>query len=46
MLLEEVFIYGVSALYGSPDNGLEGQLINDSRDAFSQMKDQLDGIIG
>ena len=45
MLFEEVFIYGINALDGGPDEGLDRQLIHDPGDTFCQVKDCLDGVI-
>jgi hypothetical protein len=45
VLLEEVFIYGINALDGGPDEGLDRQLIHDPWDTLCQMEDCLDGSI-
>ncbi len=46
VLFEEVFIDGIGAADLGADDGLKGDLIDESGQAFSQVKDQLDGVIG
>ena len=46
MLFEEIFIDVFNSFYGGLNEGLQSDLVDDPWEAFSQVKDHLDGIIG
>ncbi len=46
MLFKEVFIDGINSPYGSLNEALKSDLVDDPGEAFSQMENDLDSIIG
>lgn len=46
MLFKEVFIDVFNSSYGGLNEGLQSDLVDDPWEAFSQVEDHLDGIIG
>ena len=46
MLFEETLINVIDMADGRPDDGLQGNLVDDPGQSFSHLKDELDGLIG